>query len=124
MYHALELSPSVAEPQPPYLLQTLWDWEWKEQMFVAMEAAKEREELLQAAFVLAPKFKLFPLERNWWVARIDEPLVQLFDSPFPEDKKVEGAKETHLLDPQTLIVRSDLPATRLLENIEMLFLPF
>ncbi len=119
MMCTLQIGDWVAEEPLPYVRQALEDWELSEQILQARQAAEEREVLLQAAFSLAPPFKLFPLERNWWVATIDD------DSglPFP-NKLIDGARESLRLNPQTLIIQSDLPASTLLENIEMLYLPF
>ncbi len=119
MMCALQIGDWVGEESLPYIRQALEDWGLSEQILQARQAAEEREVLLQAAFSLAPPFKLFPLERNWWVATIDD------DSglPFP-NKLIDGARESLRLNPQTLISQSDLPASTLLENIEMLYLPF
>ena len=109
--------------QIPYVLQCMRDWEMEELILEARREEEERKELLQTAFSLAPIIKLEHLERNWWIAYIDEPLERLLEYSFPE-KELEGAIELHRPSPQTLVIRTELPAPTLLENIEMLYLPF
>ena len=107
----------------PYMLQTMREWEIEEQIAEARAAEEERELLLRTAFALAPSFQLQYIVRRWWVAAIDEPLERIAEYSFP-DKPVQGAKELHRIDPRTLLIRTDLSGTELLENLELLFLPF
>lgn len=107
----------------PYMLQVMREWEIEEQIAEIRAAEEEREELLRAAFALAPMFQLQHIVRNWWIVAIDEPLERIDQFVFP-DKPVTGVKELHRIDDRTLLIRSDLSGTELLENLELLFLPF
>ncbi|NRB54014.1 MAG: hypothetical protein HRU41_40575 [Saprospiraceae bacterium] len=107
----------------PYMLQVMREWEIEEQIAEARAAEEERELLLRTAFALAPSFQLQHIVRRWWIAAIDEPLERIADYSFP-DKPVEGVKELHRIDAHTLLLRTDLSGTELLENLELLFLPF
>ena len=105
------------------MLQTMREWEIEEQVAEARAAEEERELLLRTAFALDPSFQLQHLFRRWWIAAIDEPLERIAEYSFP-DKPVQGAKELHRIDDYTVLIRTDLSGTQLLENLELLFLPF
>ena len=99
------------------------DWEQREAKAVAMEAAELRQYKLQQALELGPRFDLYHLPQNFWLAIL--PLgetSQSYKESFP--KKITGCKDLHHIEDHILFFRSNLPEQEIRENIDLSLLPF
>ncbi|MCB0630834.1 MAG: hypothetical protein KDD15_13905 [Lewinella sp.] len=120
----MNILPSIfcVEEDHPLTKKAYLDWEHLEKRASALETAYARQESLQIAQELGPRFVLHRLPQHFWVAQICEPEDQLQFYAF--GTAVSGCSDLFPISDHILFFRSYLPEQEIRENIDLSFLPF
>lgn len=108
----------VAETNP-LAKKAYLDWEQKENRAATQETAYARQDALQQAQELGPRFVLHRLPQNFWVAQL---LPQW--GGWGWGSEITGCTDLFPIGDHIIFFRSHLPEQEIRENLDLSFLPF